>query len=589
MQKNGFNKWHDLLNAILQKEWPGFFKGNRVFDPLAARKRRLILSRTLSGQLSFAVALLIVLAVLTTGGLVYFQAEKTIRSLVIGDLRRSAAILHEKVNLLLSTVDSRQLPGEIDYLLTKEAARLNQNGWQPRQWVLTEQGETVLAQPPQTGLDPNAFPQIKSKKTGVLATQRDGQRRTVIFEAIPEKGWYYVLEVLDDGYLASVYRVRMIALTVAVVVLVFSVWAILWLIRRMVRPLSAMQKVMEQVADGDLRVRMQETNVVQELAAVGARLNAMLQTIGALIRRLNSGIGAGTDASRSLLAAVEKNRQEFRETSVAMQEIGNGARQQASAVDVSAARMSEMSEQAAQLVAIMQETSSIAERMKRDIDRGMPVVEGSAQRMQQAAILSEETSDSVVRLVNGMQQIRGILATIRGIAEQTNLLSLNATIEAARAGEAGRGFTVVAQEVRKLADQSKRAAEEIDRFTESIEREAVRAIEATRTGKQEMEHSLAEAMQAKEAMQSVQQGIRETEEKVTGTVRLLEKWAEQVLELKDKLAAVRVISRNTLASAEQVQAISERQLIEAEQLQQSTLTLVNMMNQLDDETRKFAV
>ncbi|MFC4768270.1 methyl-accepting chemotaxis protein [Effusibacillus consociatus] len=578
----------EKLNAC----WNALHKSGSWFGQKIAsmmRQKDLFRRKSLGTQLSFAVAGFMVIAVLATGGQVYFQSEKEIRSLVVADLQRSASMMNEKVNIMLATIDSTSLAKEIEYIMAKEGARLTQKGWEPKQWMITADGGKAPIKQAQEDLDKEVVDQILQHKTGVLEIERNGETRTVTYQQIPEKGWFYVLEVLEKGYLAPVNKVRSIALSIAVVVLVGSVLLIFWLVGRMLKPLSTIQTVMDQVAAGNLRVRMEESNAVKEVAEVGAGLNSMVQKMEGMIRVLDRGIESGKEASDSLLHVVEKNREQFKNTVIAMQEIGSGAQQQASAVDLSASRMEEMSGQANQLVGVMQETSGITEQMKTDIGQGLTVVGRNAERMHQVAGLTEELDATVRRLVEGLQQIRGILTSIQGIADQTNLLALNASIEAARAGEAGRGFAVVAQEVRVLADQSKKAAEQILRFTQSIENEAANAVKATAIGKREVDEGLSEAMRAKEAMVSISEGINSTQSMVAHMVNVIEGWAAQVQELENSLTSVREVSRDTLTTAEQVKTISENQMQEVKYLQQATEQLVTIMNQLDDETRQFSI
>lgn len=568
----------------------GFLGGAVQKAGVPALKRGNIRSgKSLGGQLAFMVGVFLVAAVAATAGLIYFQAEKTIRSLVISDLQRSTVMMNEKITILLGTIDSGSLPKEIEYLMVQEAARLNQKGWEPKQWMITAEGGKAPINQSKEELGADVVPQILKQKEGVLQVKRDGGKRTIAYRLIPEKGWYYVLEVSEKGYLAPVYKVRALAGVIGVVVLVAGRVLVIRLIRRLLKPLSTVQAVMEQAAAGNLRVRMEETKMVREVAEVGSSLNSMLQKMGAMIQTLDRGIESGTASSRSLLETVEKNREQFRKTSAAMREIGNGARQQAAAVDKSASRMESMSNQVAQLAGSMQETNGITEQMREDVQKGLAAVERNAERMEQVSALTEEIDGTVTRLVNDMKQIRNILAAIQGIAGQTNLLALNATIEAARAGEAGRGFAVVANQVRVLADQSRAAVEQIVKFTEEIEKEAARAVDATRAGKREVEQGVSESVRARETMANVYAGIGSTQEMVANMVGVVEEWARQVQELEQTLASVRSVSRETLASAEQVQMISESQLLEAEDLQQSTETLVNMMNRLEEETRQFSI
>lgn len=227
--------------------------------------------------------------------------------------------------------------------------------------------------------------------------------------------------------------------------------------------------------------------------------------------------------------------------------------------------------------------------MGQNVNRGLASVEESAGRMQTVHGFTSEIDTAVEKLANGMKQIREILTSIQGIANQTNMLALNASIEAARAGDAGRGFQVVAQQVRVLADQSKQAAEEILGFTKMIEQEADQAVKATRQGKQEVEQSVKAAEQAKTMIRDVHTGIESNQQYGTNMVEVIEEWANQVQQTDQELVSVKEVSRETLVSAKHVQIIVEDQLLEVEHLQEASLTLVEIMNQLDEKRLHFSI
>ncbi|BCJ87849.1 methyl-accepting chemotaxis protein [Effusibacillus dendaii] len=545
--------------------------------------------KTLSGQISLAVAVCVTAAVLLTAGLVYFQAEKVMRAMVITDLQRTGMIMKEKVTLLISSIDSAQLPGQMEFEMLKESTRMNQKGWEPKQWMIdTNSGKTVINLAKEEPA-PDLLKQIRGSQEGVLQVKRNGQNRTIFFEAIPEKGWCYVLDVSQDGYLAPVRYIRTVTLCIGVAVLAVAVLAMIWLIRLWIKPLARIRKVMEQVANGDLRDRMDETNGVREITDVAKGLNFMLESINEMVQVLEQGIDSGKRSANSMLQAIDEFAQQFRSTSESMNVMGQGAKQQASALDTSVSSMESMSRRVVQLVGIMQEGSSITTQMKDEIEQGLVAVEKNTDRMQLVSDLTEEINQTVLRLADGMKQIRNILATIQGIAGQTNLLALNASIEAARAGEAGRGFAVVAEEVRVLADQSKVAAEEILQFTQSIEREAELAVKKTLVGKQEAEQGVSEAVYARDTMQKVYKGIESTQKMVADTVSVMEQWASQVQEIEQTLFSVRQVSHNTLSSSMQIESISAEQLEKSKQLQTGAEELVDVMNRLNDKARQFVV
>lgn len=229
---------------------------------------------SMGGQLSMIVATLMVLAVIFTSGLIYQQAQSVIRSLVISDLQKSASMLNDKVSILIRTIDSNELPKEVEFMMVQEKNRLYQKGWSPKLWIINkENGKTSLKQAKED-LNQTIIGEIIQKQTGIMEVTEGGESRTIVFQYIAEKGWYYVLDVSDQGYLAPVKHIRAIALLVGSIVLILGVGIVFWLIRRLLRPLSSVRSAMNQAAAGDLTVRIQPDRAVKEVKEVGLSMDS---------------------------------------------------------------------------------------------------------------------------------------------------------------------------------------------------------------------------------------------------------------------------------------------------------------------------
>jgi methyl-accepting chemotaxis protein len=147
-------------------------------------------------------------------------------------------------------------------------------------------------------------------------------------------------------------------------------------------------------------------------------------------------------------------------------------------------------------------------------DHGQRVVAGAVQGIQQVAGTVGETARLITALGQRSNQIGQIIQVIRGIAEQTNLLALNAAIEAARAGEQGRGFAVVADEVRNLAERTAGATAEIGEMIKAIQTETGSAVAAMETGSRQMESGLSQANQALGSLQQIDASVKRVVEMI---------------------------------------------------------------------------
>jgi len=255
-----------------------------------------------------------------------------------------------------------------------------------------------------------------------------------------------------DAYVSA----RTLTLLIIGLGLAVSVVLALLIVRSVMAPVQRVREVLDQVAGGDLSVRAGETGGA-ELGEVARSLDTTLDSLSDVLRLVGNSAGRLASASQALntgAAAIADN---------ARTATGQADVVVASAGDV-AASVDTVATGSSQMEAAIREISQNASEASR--------VAG------QAVTVAENTTRTVGKLGDSSQEIATVVKLINGIAEQTNLLALNATIEAARAGEAGKGFAVVASEVKELAQETARATEDISRRVEAIQADTAGAVDA---------------------------------------------------------------------------------------------------------------
>ena len=247
-------------------------------------------------------------------------------------------------------------------------------------------------------------------------------------------------------------------LTIAVVVLglVVSVVLALLVARSVTGPVQRIREVLGKVAAGDLRVRAGATGG-GELGEVARSLDETLDSLGGVLTLVRDSAdrlqGASTQLDTAAGSIAEFSRAASDQTDVVVASAGEVA----ASVDTVATGSSQMETAIREIAHNATEAARVAG---------------------QAVGVAENTTRTVGKLGDSSQEIATVVKLINGIAEQTNLLALNATIEAARAGEAGKGFAVVASEVKELAQETARATEDISRRVEAIQADTAGAVDA---------------------------------------------------------------------------------------------------------------
>jgi methyl-accepting chemotaxis protein len=239
--------------------------------------------------------------------------------------------------------------------------------------------------------------------------------------------------------------------------------------------------------------------------------------------------------------------------------VASGSGQQHDAALATASAMSELTENMNQVNHNATETASISETSSQLSDEGMRIVRDASSEMERIAASVTQSAQVVHALGERSKAISGIVQTIREIADQTNLLALNAAIEAARAGEQGRGFAVVADEVRKLAERTSSATGEISQMIGAIQNETQSAIVSIEAGTGQARNGAELARQAASSLERINSGARETMEKVDAIASSV---AQQSRSGNDIAAHVRSI----MEMAETNSGAARKALDEANQL-----------------------
>ncbi|MCL6454424.1 MAG: methyl-accepting chemotaxis protein [Alicyclobacillus sp.] len=315
---------------------------------------------------------------------------------------------------------------------------------------------------------------------------------------------------------------------------------------------------------GDLYVQVDGASLRAEIEPLVDALNRLLGTVRALVTRVMEASGAVADHAVSLRAATD-------ETATAVGEISETAAEFAEISERAAEALQEMSQAIedvyAQGRAVRERVSAVhgaVQVVVRSTQNGLSLVAESKDTMEQISALVGETAAHLRDLQASALQISQISTTIRAIAEQTNLLSLNAAIEAARAGAAGRGFSVVAQEVRKLAEQSRRATRDIEAIVKRNQQLVARVADSMQTGLAAVEAGYAVTGRTAESFEqirvAVEAVVREADEilaSVERQVDLLSANTRSVQQVAGYMQQVAAGSQENAASTEESLATVE--------------------------------
>lgn len=354
------------------------------------------------------------------------------------------------------------------------------------------------------------------------------------------------------------------------------------------KTIKRMLKTINQASDGDLTARF-TTRRNDEFKVVSLRLSHMLHNMQELITEVSEVSANVLNSANYLSKTSDKMLSSSKDISMAVGEMATGSTKQVSDADKCVVQMNQLSERINDVVVQTREIDEIFETTKKKVDNGIGVVNDLNEKSRATIKATGIITSGIERLEKKSASIEEIVQVITDISEQTDLLSLNASIEAARAGDAGKGFSVVAEEIRKLAAKSMEAVNQISDVVASIQDETKETAVSARTAEQIISSQEQALNNTIEAFSTINVNVKALVDHMSKIKEQVEQIEQEKTTTLDSIQDISAVSEQSAASAEEINATTQSQTSEMANLSKSADEMAEDASVLQEAIQKFSV
>ena len=420
-------------------------------------------------------------------------------------------------------------------------------------------------------------------------TSVDGKDMIAFFTPIESTGWGMATIAYEDELFAPVHSMLKIMTGISLILLILISGGILLTVNKVMSPLGIMMEEVHNLAEGDFRDRPLKIDSDDELGMLAQAFREMRLSVSKVMKSVNSSAESLSASAAELNATTEQSSLAANQVAESIVKVAEGTSQQLDSVNAATEAVENLNN-SIQLMASDAENAASRSRDASDIAReGGATLEKAIEQIKTIEKSSSQTTNAVTTLGENSKKIGQIVDTISGIAEQTNLLALNAAIEAARAGEHGRGFAVVSDEVRKLAESSQAAAKQIADLVQVTQGDTDKAIAVMEAGADEFKIGTENIISMGDAFRKIIGIVEEVSvqmQDISGATRDMANNGEKIVE---HVKTIGEASKTSAEEAETVSAATEEQTASVHEIAGESTNLAQMASELQQEVKKFKV
>lgn len=479
--------------------------------------------------------------------------------------------------------------GGFAYLINKEGTAIAH----PEQEVVTSM-ENVIKQAETDATYKGLAAAIKKaieEKNGVTTYEYEGDTDYIGYAPVSGTDWTVVVDIGVNEILGELETLRLRTIVTSLLFILLGTAVAYYVAYRISKGIKESSKALDILAGGDLRLEVPEEyiNNRDEVGDMTRAMQSMSQSLRSMIQGIKgNSLNIGAE-SENLSTAADEISSVSQNVAEAINDIARGTSSQSEDLMTISEILNEFGNKVIQIVNEIREVDKTSKDINEKANHSSDEMALLTESVANVGNVFNTFSEKIDLLGKNVTEINEITNVINGIAEQTNLLALNAAIEAARAGDAGKGFSVVAEEIRKLAEESQVSAEKISSLIMGISKETKTIVEESGAMDSELSKQEKVIKQSIESFNSIMQAIDDVLPKISTVEHSVENLNKEKDDILSRVESASSVSLEVSASAEEISASSEEMNASIEEMSGIAQSLKEMTKEMIDEVDEFKV
>ncbi|OZU87191.1 hypothetical protein CIL03_18030 [Virgibacillus indicus] len=427
----------------------------------------------------------------------------------------------------------------------------------------------------------------KAGEQGIVEYQFEGEDKIMAFTENPTTGWVLGGTVYVEEFQKKAQAIILpnaITLGVALVLAIIVSFAVT---KRITARIKVVMERMKKIASGDLSQKPIEVKSGDEIGQLGIATNEMSKNMRELLNQINTVSGTVSSHSEELTQATGEVTTGTEQIATTMGELASGSETQANSASDLASVMGTFTVRVEEANENGEHIQVNSNKVIEMTSEGSQMMQSSTDQMIKINHIVKDAVQKMQHLDNQSQEITKLVSVIKDVAEQTNLLALNAAIEAARAGEHGKGFAVVADEVRKLAEQVAHSVNDITGFVTNIQTESGVVAESLKEGYEQVEQGTAQIETTGKTFNEISTAITEMVQNIKMVSENLSEIAAGSQEMNGSIEEIASVSEEAAAGVEQTAASAQQVSGSMEEVSGSSEQLARLAEELNELVGRF--